>query len=151
MGITIIGIKPGLFSVAAAGLIIGLTGCGSSAAPGVEATSTAFPTSSSSPQASTPGASSSPDPAPSAPSGRTALITIRDFTYAVPASVAPGTTVTVKNQDGESHTVTSAQGAFNVTATARGGTATLTAPAKTGSYPFVCTLHGNMTGTLVVK
>lgn len=149
MSITIIGIKPGLF-IAAAGLIIGLTGCGSSAAPGFEATSTASPTSSSSPQASTPGASPSPGSATSAPAARTAL-TIKDFTYAAPSSVAPGTKVTVKNQDSEGHTVTSAQGAFNVTATARGGTATFTAPTKPGSYPFVCTFHGNMIGTLVVK
>ena len=31
------------------------------------------------------------------------------------------------------------------------GTATLTAPSKPGSYPFVCSFHGNMTSTLVVK
>ena len=151
MGITIIDIKPGLFSVAAVGLIIGLAGCGSSAAPGSEATSTTSPTSSSSPQASTPAASPSAAAAPSTPTATTALITIKDFAYAVPASVAPGTKVTVKNQDGEGHTVTSAQGAFDVTATAGGGTATFTAPTKPGRYTFVCTFHGNMMGTLVVK
>jgi len=79
------------------------------------------------------------------------LITIKDFKYTVPASVAPGSRVTVKNADGENHTVTSTtHGAFDVAAKA-GGTASFTAPAKPGTCPFTCTFHATTMGKLVVK
>lgn len=73
-----------------------------------------------------------------------------DFAYKVPASVAPGARITIKNADSQAHTVTSKEGGFDVKVDPN-GTATLTAPSKPGSYPFVCTFHANMTGTLVVK
>ncbi|MGI8612722.1 MAG: cupredoxin domain-containing protein [Nocardioidaceae bacterium] len=40
---------------------------------------------------------------------------------------------------------------FDVNVTAGGGTATFTAPTKPGSYPYHCTYHSSMHGTLVVK
>jgi plastocyanin len=47
--------------------------------------------------------------------------------------------------------VTSDDGkSFNVTVAA-GGTATFTAPTKPGTYPFHCSVHPQMHGTLVVK
>ena len=145
-------IKPGLFTIAAAGLIVGLTGCGTSAnTAGSEATSTLSHMSS--PSTSAPATSTSPDAAPSASASAAepVLITIKDFKFTIPASVAPGSKVTVKNADGQSHTVTSAtRGAFDVKVDG-GGTATFTAPTAPGSYPFVCTFHANMMGTLVVK
>ena len=137
-------IKPGLFSLAAAALLAGLTGCGSpTTAPGSPAAKT-MPNSSSSP---------SPSAATSSPSAAQAvMITISNFTYSVPPSVAPGARVTVQNQDSQNHTVTSTtHGAFDVKVTADGGTATFTAPTKPGSYTFGCTFHANMMGTLVVK
>ena len=91
-------------------------------------------------------ASSSPEAA------HAVMITISNFMYSVPASVAPGTKVTVKNLDSQNHTVTSTMhGVFDITVTADGGTATFTAPTKPGSYKFVCMFHANMMGTLVVK
>ena len=145
-------IKPGLFTIAAAGLIVGLTGCGASAnTAGSEATSTISHMSS--PSTSAPATSTSPDAAPSASASAAepVLITIKDFKFTIPASVAPGSKVTVKNADGQSHTVTSAtRGAFDVKVDG-GGTATFTAPTAPGSYPFVCSFHANMMGTLVVK
>ena len=68
----------------------------------------------------------------------------------VPASVAPGTTITIKNEDSQAHTVTSKDGGFDVKIDPK-ATATMKAPDKAGSYPFVCTFHANMSSTLVVK
>lgn len=79
-----------------------------------------------------------------------AVIWITDFAYKVPASVAPGASITIKNGDSQAHTVTSKAGGFDVKVDPN-GTATLTAPSKPGSYPFVCTFHANMNSTLVVK
>lgn len=80
------------------------------------------------------------------------MITISNFAYQTPASVGPGTTVTVKNTDQVAHTVTADSDAslFNVTVDP-GQSRSFTAPTKPGSYPFHCTFHSNMHGTLVVQ
>ena len=143
--------KQGLFTIAAAGLIVTLTGCGTSATTaGAEASSTS---NTSSPSPTTSAMSTSPGAAPgeNASAAEPVLVTIKDFKYTIPSSVAPGSKVTVKNDDAQNHTVTSAPpGAFDVNVPA-GGTATFTAPTKPGSYKFICTFHADMTGTLVVK
>lgn len=116
-------------------------GMGQSSAGGTSAT-----TGSSSSSAAPPSSSTS-----SAMAHAPAMIHISSFKYAVPASVAPGATVSVMNMDGENHTVTADSGnAFDVKATA-GTTVTFTAPSKPGTYPFHCTYHSNMHGVLVVK
>ncbi|HET7139382.1 MAG TPA: cupredoxin domain-containing protein [Arthrobacter sp.] len=98
-------------------------------------------------------------PAPSGP-GTTAAaaaagapaITIKDFEYGAPLTVAPGAVVTVTNMDSAGHTVTADTGrAFDVDVKGGGGTATFTAPTAPGSYPYHCTYHPNMHGTLTVK
>jgi plastocyanin len=77
-------------------------------------------------------------------------ITIKDFSFTTPQSVSPGATVTVDNEDGTAHTVTSDKGrAFDDPATP--GTSTFTAPTEPGSYPFHCNIHPEMHGTLVVQ
>ena len=133
--------KPGRMAIgatAALALFGGLSGCGTQESP-----ATATPTAAS----TTPHARATSKPSPAA----TALITIKSFIFTVPASVAPGSKVTVKNLDGENHTLTStAPGAFGVQADA-GGSATFTAPTKPGSYAFMCTFHSTMTGKLVVR
>ena len=79
-------------------------------------------------------------------------ITIKDFEYGAPLTVAPGAVVTVTNMDSAGHTVTAEQGqAFDVDVRGSGGTATFTAPSAPGSYPYYCTYHPNMRGTLIVK
>ena len=79
-------------------------------------------------------------------------ITIKDFEYGAPLTVAPGAVVTVTNMDSAGHTVTADQGqAFDVDVQGSGGSATFTAPSAPGSYPFYCTYHPNMRGTLTVK
>jgi plastocyanin len=79
------------------------------------------------------------------------VITIKNFGFTTPASVSPGATVTVRNEDSTDHTVTvDSGGAFDDPAPAS-GTSTFTAPASPGSYAFHCTIHPFMHGTLVVK
>jgi len=79
-------------------------------------------------------------------------ITIKDFAYGDPLSVAPGATVAVTNIDTATHTVTADNGAvFDAQVKGSGGTATFTAPTQPGSYPYHCTYHPNMHGTLIVK
>ncbi len=77
-------------------------------------------------------------------------ITISGFRFGVPDSVAPGSSVSVANADGAAHTVTAADKSFQVPVPGR-GSATFTAPAKPGRYPFVCTIHPSMKATLVVR
>jgi plastocyanin len=65
--------------------------------------------------------------------------------------VAAGSTVTVMNMDSESHSVSAdGAGGFDVTVQP-GKSATFTAPDKPGSYPYHCTFHSDMHGTLVVR
>jgi plastocyanin len=99
----------------------------------------------------TSGSSSSSVTSTTSESGSTAsTITIKDFSFTTPASVSPGASITVDNEDGTAHTVTADTGkAFDDAASA--GTSTFTAPTKPGSYPFHCTIHPQMHGTLVVK
>ena len=108
----------------------------------------AVPPASTSTTATMPSPDASPSPAP--PAASAVVITIKDFAFEVPATVPAGSMVTVTNEDAMSHTVTSSEaGAFDVTL-AGGATATFRAPSTPGSYGFVCSFHGNMTGTLVV-
>jgi plastocyanin len=79
-------------------------------------------------------------------------IAIKDFDYGAPVTVSPGTVVTVTNADSARHTVTADDGGtFAVEVAGNGGTATFTAPATPGSYPFHCTYHPRMHGMLTVK
>jgi len=97
------------------------------------------------------GCSSSGGPSgPTAAAAAKFVITIKDFGYTTPASVTPGATIMVKNQDDTEHTVTADSGnAFDDHAPT--GNSTFKAPTKPGSYPFHCTFHPEMHGTLVVK
>lgn len=101
------------------------------------------------------GSSSSASPtAPGvSPSAGGALITIKDFAFhpATPA-VAPGTKVTVTNKDAATHTVTATGAkAFDTGEVKSGQTVTFEAPARPGSYPYICTIHPTMNGTLTVR
>jgi plastocyanin len=98
-----------------------------------------------------PAAPSSPSQtaAPAAAAGPT--ISIADFKFTSPVSVAPGATVTVTNSDGAEHTVTADSGnAFNVEVGDK-GTATFTAPSQPGTYAYHCTYHPMMHGQLIVQ
>ncbi len=127
-----------------------LAGCGSSSvASSGDSSAAGTPTTSSAPSPSV--SSSATTSAQSAMPKAAATIHISSFKYTVPATVAPGATVSVMNMDGENHTVTADKGnAFDVKATA-GSTVTFVAPTKPGTYPFHCTYHSNMHGALIVK
>lgn len=122
-------------------LAMSLTGCGSDSSPAPAKTT---PKAASSPSATSPSKASTPQAAP-------AVITIKDFKFTTPSTVKPGAAVMIKNEDGEAHTVTAdGKGGFDVKIDP-GATATLTAPSTAGSFPFHCTYHSDMHGTLTVS
>jgi plastocyanin len=125
---------PGLVLVAA------LTACSSSSS------SSSAPSASSSTSATASSAGQKPVASDS--------IVIKNFAFS-PASltVSPGAVVTVRNEDSVTHTLTDKADSklFNTGPVSPGQTKTFTAPDKPGSYPFLCTIHQYMTGTLVVR
>jgi plastocyanin len=134
-----------------------LSACSSSTQPGASSSSSGSATTSesTSPSASASAGSGSPSASGAAStspgSTKTATITIKDFKYSGAGSVPAGTQITVKNDDTEAHTVTSdTSGAFDVKIDP-GKSATFAAPDKAGSFPYHCTFHGNMHGTLKVS
>ncbi|MBS2539946.1 cupredoxin domain-containing protein, partial [Catenulispora sp. NF23] len=90
-----------------------------------------------------------PSPAPT--TAAAAQITIDNFAFS-PANltVHPGQSVTVVNHDSVTHTLTAAGGKFDTGDINPGKSATFTAPATPGSYPYVCSIHASMHGTLTV-
>jgi plastocyanin len=88
-----------------------------------------------------------------ASSGQSAAvtITIKGFAFGQPLTVAPGATVEVVNTDAAPHNVTAADGSFKTSNLNQDEKATFTAPTAPGRYEFTCTLHPEMTGTLIVE
>lgn len=81
-------------------------------------------------------------------------IAIRDFAFE-PANcqVAPGTTLTFTNYDSAQHNAVTTGGAaasFRTSTLDEGDSATVTLTAA-GAYPYECTFHGGMTGTITVQ
>lgn len=81
-------------------------------------------------------------------------IVIQNFMFH-PASltVPPGTTVTIRNDDAVTHTLTdkSDPKLFSTGDVPPHGSKTIKAPGKAGSYPYICMIHQYMTGTLKVS
>jgi plastocyanin len=81
-------------------------------------------------------------------------IVITNFMFA-PASltVAPGTVVTVRNEDSVTHTLADKADPqlFQTGDIAAGQSKTFKAPGTAGSYGYICTIHQYMSGTLVVR
>ena len=79
-------------------------------------------------------------------------VVIKNFAFG-PATmtVAPGTKITVVNQDRAPHTVTAVNKSFDTGTIAGGKSGQITAPNTPGTYPYICTIHPSMTGTLIVK
>lgn len=93
-----------------------------------------------------PAAPAAPAPAPAS----SATISIDGFKY-TDLTVPPGTQITVMNNDSAEHSVTSdTAGAFDVDVDGK-QKATLIAPTQPGTYPFHCTYHPSMSGTLTVQ
>ena len=80
-----------------------------------------------------------------------ASVVMKNFDFAPMAlSVPAGTTVTWTNQDGEPHTVVSADGLFRSAALDQNDTFKFTFD-KPGTYKYVCSIHPKMVGTITVK
>ncbi|WSQ14975.1 cupredoxin family copper-binding protein [Streptomyces sp. NBC_01231] len=80
-------------------------------------------------------------------------VTINGFKFQ-PASltVSPGAKVTVVNNDTTTHTLTASKGgSFDTGDIGPGKSATFTAPSKPGGFPYACTIHPFMKGTLTVE
>jgi plastocyanin len=96
--------------------------------------------------------SPSPTEAPSAaaPDGTTGAVSIVDFGFE-PAdlTVAAGTTVTWTNTGAATHTVKWSDGAPESTGLTSGATYQRTFDTA-GSFPYVCGIHGSMSGTITV-
>lgn len=139
--------------------LVGVAGCASGGEPTSEAppaeTSAAAETTAESTPEETESAEETSEPASEEPSeeapAEEIVITIRNFEYEMPESVPAGAEITVINEDTAPHTVTTTE-TEDFDAIVQGGeTTTFTAPSEPGDYPFVCTYHPNMTGTLVVS
>jgi plastocyanin len=80
-----------------------------------------------------------------------AEVKIDNFTFS-PAviTVKSGTQITWTNADDIPHTVVSDSKAFKSKVLATGERFTMTA-GKTGTYPYSCSIHPNMTGKVVVE
>ena len=138
----------------AAALILAAAGCSSttaksSSSPTTPPSSTTAPSMTTAP-GSTPG--SMPSSTPSSTPAAAAQIVIDNFAFSpMNLTVQPGQTVTVVNHDSVTHTLTATSGnAFDTGAITPGKSVTFKAPATAGSYPYVCTIHAQMQGTLTV-
>jgi plastocyanin len=92
--------------------------------------------------------------APAAPAAGGNTIAIKNFAFS-PATltVKSGTTVTWTNEDGASHTVVSDAGAlvaFTSPSLATGSSYPVTFT-QAGTYPYHCSIHPSMTGTIIVQ
>jgi plastocyanin len=86
------------------------------------------------------------------PSTATDAVTIKDFAFN-PASltVKAGATVTWTNEDTTAHRVVGVStGGFNAGTVATGETVTATFDTA-GSFPYICEIHPQMMGTIVVE
>lgn len=78
-------------------------------------------------------------------------ITIADFAYGEPLTVAPEALIRVVNEDSASHDVDAQDGtSFNTDLLGQGEELTFNAPAEEGTYDFTCSEHPQMSGQLIV-
>jgi plastocyanin len=97
-------------------------------------------------------ANSSGSSSQAASGGSSSAVKISDFKFS-PASVTvkQGTRVTVTNEDSTAHTATADDGSSFDTGTLDHGASKTISVSKPGSYPYHCSIHSFMHGTLVVK
>lgn len=82
----------------------------------------------------------------------TVEITIKDFAYGDPLTVAPGTEITVTNLDSAPHDVVPKDGnSWTMKLLEKDQTDSFKAPNSAGSYDFTCSVHANMAGELIVS
>lgn len=143
-----------LAAAAAVAMLVGLAACGGdddndTASSGTSSSTTDNPIG---------GSASGPSATPSHSAGHSdssAMITMKDNTFS-PANltVAPGTSVMVMNEGAAVHDLKDEKtkgDVFDSGDIGGGKDGSITAPDETGDYPYVCTYHFGMTGTLTVK
>ena len=92
-----------------------------------------------------------PSDSGAAPAADSNTIVLKDFHFSPMAlTVAAGTTVIWKNLDGEPHTVVSDAGLFRSGGLDQNDSFTFKFD-KPGTYKFLCSIHPNMMGTIIVK
>jgi plastocyanin len=105
------------------------------------------------------GCTSGQSPAPSAaataaPAGPAHAITIKNFAFSPSTlTVKAGSTVVWTNEDGAPHQIASDDGApapFTSSSLATGASFPFTFT-QAGTYPYHCSIHPSMTGTIVVQ
>jgi plastocyanin len=80
-----------------------------------------------------------------------APVEIKGFAFTPPTvTIKPGGSVTWTNGDPFDHSIKSANGAFNSEDLPQGQTFTATFPTP-GTYAYICGIHNNMKGTVVVQ
>ena len=107
---------------------------------------------------SSPSTAPTPTPTPTPSGGATASVGIPAGAQVLgssafapnPVMVSAGTTVTWSNGDTITHTATADGGQFNSGAIAAGGKFSFTFQ-TTGTFPYHCTIHPGMVGTVVVQ
>ncbi len=67
-----------------------------------------------------------------------------------PINVSPGTTITWRNDDTVTHTSTSTTGVWDSGSLAPNASFSRTFPSA-GTFPYLCTIHPNMVGTVNVQ
>lgn len=140
-------ITHGITTIVLAAALATATGCAARSGPAGDTPETPA---SQAPAPAAPAASADAGSAAAQPAEEP-VITVEDFAYELPDSVAPGATVTVVNEGEATHTVTAQDtGAFEAVV-AGGETTTFTAPEEPGEYPITCNYHPEMSGTLVVE
>ena len=86
-----------------------------------------------------------------ADAGDDTTVSIKDFSFSPTATtVTVGTTVRWKNLDGEPHTVRSIDATFKSDALDQNDSFAVKFD-KPGTYRYVCSIHPQMVGTIVVK
>ena len=100
---------------------------------------------------STPSTTMSPSGSSVAASIVTGASTMTTTAYTPnPVTVSVGGTVTWTNNDSKTHTSTANGGNWNSPPVAPGGTFSMTFPAA-GSFPYHCSIHPGMVGTVTVQ
>ena len=143
------------YLAAAAGVVLlgGLAACGGDDDSDTASSGTSGTTNNSS---GTIGGASTPDAGDApGPSDSTAMIMMKDNSFS-PAklTVAPRTEIMIMNQGQAVHDLKDKDSngkAFDSGDVAAGEKGSITAPGDTGDYPYKCTYHFGMEGTLTVK
>jgi plastocyanin len=87
----------------------------------------------------------------SSAAGGAAAVTISDFAFHAPELTIPaGTTVTWTNDDGVRHSVDATDGTFGSERLARGDSVQFTFETD-GTFAYVCNIHPDMNGTIIVS